>query len=249
MGTNVGVRNTFSFDLRHVASDTLTSRRAVFVMRVFFECGCAWPIRRERAVAIEAEFVGWLDELCVVVRPVHVVATEASDPTTVHHAPDKIVALHSILMRRSIWEVVEIGRAQCVLFELPIILQLPSHLIPHGPIVVFAFDRGCQRASLRVALDAGIACRDVVAVGWIENIGADRMRHMFAAGAMAPFAAHVPLSNVLSMDVIANRMTAIACRPCRSLHIVRRIERLPPVRPLADEILAPGVILHLPLSA
>jgi hypothetical protein len=49
---NVGVGNSFSLDLWHVARDALASCGTDFVVRVFFERGGARPVRRERAVAV-----------------------------------------------------------------------------------------------------------------------------------------------------------------------------------------------------
>src|ERR1700751_5746481 len=103
-------------------------------------------------------------------------------------------------------------------------------------------------ASLRMALYAHVARSDVVAVGWIKNVCADGMRHMFAAGTMAAFTAHVPLGNLLGVDVVTDRMAPITQWPRRSLHIVWRVEGHPPIRPLADKIFAPFVIPDFPLN-
>src|SRR5215469_5158129 len=99
-----------------------------------------------------------------------------------------------------------------------------------------------------MALDASVAGFNIVGVRRIEDVGTCWALYMFAAWTMASFATNIPFCDLLGVDVIAYGMAAIACRAGRSLHVVRRIKRHPPVRTLADEILAPFVILYLPLS-
>src|SRR4029077_3349366 len=45
-----------------------------------------------------------------------------------------------------------------------------------------------------------------------------------------------------------DRMAAVTRAPCGALHIVRRIERSPPIRSFTNEILAPRMIPDFPLS-
>jgi hypothetical protein len=106
-----------------MTSDTAASRRSFFVMRMFFERSGARAIQREWPVAIQAELVSRLSQLRVVVRAMYVVATEAGDPTAVHHALHKIISLHAILVSRAVRVMGEGRLGQRVLFELPKILQ------------------------------------------------------------------------------------------------------------------------------
>ena len=55
-----------------------------------------------------------------------------------------------------------------------------------------------------MALDTGVAGRDVVHVGRIENIAATRMRYVFTARPMAAFAAYVPLGDLLGVNVVSD---------------------------------------------
>src|SRR5215469_3227180 len=178
----------------------------------------------------------------------YVVATETGDSATIHDALHEVVALHSVFVRSAIREVVEVSRAQSALFQSPVIFEPFPHLVANRPVVVFSLERNCDRASLRMALDASVAGFDIVGVRRIENVGPCWVLYVFAAWTMASFAADIPFCDPLGVDVIAYRMTAVASRAGGSLQVVRRKKRHPPVRTLADEILAPFVILYLPLS-
>ena len=99
-----------------------------------------------------------------------------------------------------------------------------------------------------MALDASVAGFHIVGVRRIEDVGPGWVLDVFAAGTVASFAADIPFCDPLGVDVITYGMAAVTCRAGRSLEVVRRKKRHPPVRALADEILAPFVILYLPLS-
>jgi hypothetical protein len=81
------------------------------MMGMLLESGCARAIRREWAVAIQAEFVSRLDELSVIAGAVDIVATEASDSTAVHNALDEVISLHAILVRSAVGEIIKISCA------------------------------------------------------------------------------------------------------------------------------------------
>src|SRR5271154_5464581 len=98
-----------------------------------------------------------------------------------------------------------------------------------------------------MALDAGVAGLDVVHVGRIENVGAGGIGGMLAAGAVAAFAAYVPLGDLLGVDVEVDGMAAVAGRGCRALHVIGGIERLPPVGTLGDKIGPPDFGGDVPL--
>src|SRR6478752_4534242 len=70
---------------------------------------------------------------------------------------------------------------------------------------------------------------------------------MFAARTVAPLAADVPLRDLLRVNVVSNRMAAVASWASRSLHIVRRIILRPPVGAGFYEIFTPCMVLDFPL--
>src|ERR1700722_1206948 len=98
-----------------------------------------------------------------------------------------------------------------------------------------------------MALDTGIACRDIIHSRRIQNVSARGMLHMLAARSVALFATNVPFRYPLGLDVVINRVASIAGRPRGTLHIVRRIKRFPPIGPLRDEIRTPDAMGHIPL--
>src|ERR1700722_20434340 len=73
------------------------------------------------------------------------------------------------------------------------------------------------------------------------------MRHMRRAAAMAALAANVPLGDLLGADVVAHGVAAVAERTRRSLHVVGRIQRGPPVRAVLDEVAPPDAMGDVPL--
>src|ERR1700722_9686977 len=216
-------------------------------MSMLLDGGGAWAVERKRAVTIEAKAVGGLAQLRVIFGAVNVVATEAGDAAAVHHALHEIISLHAIFVRGAVGEMGEGGFAESVFLKLPIILQIQARVIADGPVVIFAFDRIGQRAALRVALDAGGAGRDVIHASRIENVAASGMLDMFAAGAVAAFAADIPFGNLFGVDVVVHGVAAITERAGGALHIVRRIKSGPPVGAVGDEIGTPNMIGDIPL--
>ena len=119
---NVGAGNALTLDLRHVAGDTLASGAAVFMMRVRFQRGFMRSVWKIRTMTVHADLVRGLDELRVVSRSMHIMAIEACDVVPVHHALHEIVALHAVLVRRAVREIVKIGLPQRAVFEPPEVL-------------------------------------------------------------------------------------------------------------------------------
>ena len=60
MCVHVSSGNTFRFDCRHVTGDALASRTALFMVSVLFNRRRARSVRRQRAMAVQAYFLGWL---------------------------------------------------------------------------------------------------------------------------------------------------------------------------------------------
>src|SRR5579872_6796999 len=100
-----------------------------------------------------------------------------------------------------------------------------------------------------MALDAGIAGRHVVQMSGIDNVGARGMCDMFAAGAMAAFAANVPLGDLFCVNVITHRMAAVAKRPCGAVEVVTGIKRSPPIASCGRHLIfAPFLVYDFPLN-
>src|SRR6202050_2379471 len=88
-----------------------------------------------------------------------------------------------------------------------------------GPIIVFAVNRIGLRTPLRVTANAGVVRRDIIEPGRIDDRGPDGIGDMGAARSVAGFAADVPFGYALCLDVVVDRMAAVAERPGRPLHI------------------------------
>src|ERR1043166_2173360 len=82
---------------------------------------------------------------------------------------------------------------------------------------------------------------------WVHNITARGMGGVIAAGAVASFTTDVPFGDSLRLNVVVHRMTAVAGRPHRAFHVIRRIQRGPPIRTVGHEIRAPYMIGDIPL--
>lgn len=93
-------------------------------MRVLFDCPGARAIQRKRSMAIEAKFVRGFSQLRVVVRAMCVVAAEARDAATVHHALHEIISLHAILVGGAVGIMREGRVAECMFFQLPKVAQV-----------------------------------------------------------------------------------------------------------------------------
>ena len=98
-----------------------------------------------------------------------------------------------------------------------------------------------------MALDAGVAGLDIAQVRGIQNISAGWMLDVLAAGAVATFAADVPLGDLFCVDVVADGMAAIAGGAGGPLHVVGGIECGPPVGAVGNEIGPPDFVGDIPL--
>ena len=97
--------------------------------------------RRIWAVAVKADILGGFPQDGVVLCAMHVMTVETGDAACVHQALHEIVALHAVLVRGTVGKVRERSLAQFVLFELPEVDQILTHVEADRPIIVFAFDR------------------------------------------------------------------------------------------------------------
>src|ERR1700722_20660064 len=90
-----------------------------------------------------------------------------------------------------------------------------------------------------MALDAGIACCDVIHMRGIDDVAPCGIGGVVAPGAVAAFTAHVPFGDLLGMYVIADRVAAVAQRSSGALHVVRRIVSRPPVARGGHHVVTP----------
>src|SRR5258708_40065249 len=90
-----------------------------------------------------------------------------------------------------------------------------------------------------MGMNASVVGLDVFRARRIQNIAARGMLGVLASWTVAALAAHVPLDDLLGMDVVVDGMAAIAGGAGRPLHVVGRIERHPPIGSAGDEIGAP----------
>src|SRR5450432_2264326 len=111
---------------------------------------------------------------------------------------------------------------------------------PNGPVIVFAFDWVAKRLTLGMALDAGVVRLDKIESGGVDDVSARRMRNVSAAGAVALFAADVPLGYAVVLDVIVHRMTPVAERSGGTFGVIGRIESGPPIGAVFHEVGTPG---------
>ena len=65
---------------------------------------------------------------------------------------------------------------------------------------------------------------------------------------MAPFAADVPFGDLFGVNVVADGVAAVARWAGRALHVVRRVQRRPPVPGIADEVFTPFSRTDFPLN-
>ena len=135
-------------------------------------CG---PFGELGTVALQAQHIGGLQQVGIVLGAVDVMATVAADAVRIHGALDKIIALHAVLVRRTICEMSESLLAQLVFFQLPEVLQIESNSKANGPVIIRAVDRVRERLPLRMALDANIG-----GLYGIQSSGIDDVRSWMA---------------------------------------------------------------------
>ena len=174
---------------------------------------------------------------------------EAGDAAPVHHALHEVVALHPVLVRRAVGEVRERRLAQLVVFELPEILELarPGESRPASR------STGPRSDSSAAGPASGTGCR-------CRSRGRNRasrdsrcsltvgLRDVLAARSVASLAADVPLGDRLRLDVVVDRVTAVAERSGRPLACCRPDRTAPTSRcSAATKYGAPDLVRHVPL--
>src|SRR5438105_868905 len=99
-----------------------------------------------------------------------------------------------------------------------------------------------------MALDADVIGLQRIEARRIHDAGSAGRPDVIAAWSMALFAADVPFRHRLGLDVVVNRMAAIAKRSSRPLHVVGGIEFRPPVGTVGGEVGTPHLVREVPLS-
>ena len=75
-----------------------------------------------------------------------------------------------------------------MVFQFPEGVQLPGHVVPHGPIIILSRDGILPWSALRMALNANIVGRNVALAGRINDVGTGRMMRMLAPRPVTLFA-------------------------------------------------------------
>ena len=157
-----GAGDALGLDLRHMAGYALTPWAAVLVMSMKLHAGYVWTIRRSCTVAVEADLVNGLTKLRIVFSPVYVVARCAGDALPVHHALNKVIALHPIFVSGPIRKMSESRLRRCVILEFPVVGQAETCAVTNGPVVSLSFDLLRKRLSLGVASNTSVIRGDIV---------------------------------------------------------------------------------------
>ena len=147
---------------------------------------------------------------------------------------------------RFLWAVpsakcVKVVLAEFVFFQLPEVSQVHADLEADRPVVILPLMGFCKRLALRVALDADVAGLHGIEARGVHDVGAAGAGDVIAARSMAFLAANVPLRDGFGLDVVVDRMAAVAERAGGTLHVVGGIEWHPPVGFLRDDIGAPDL--------
>src|SRR5581483_5618692 len=99
-----------------------------------------------------------------------------------------------------------------------------------------------------MTLNACVRRADIVGMSRTKDICSGRVRCMFTSRPVTTLTTYIPFGYPLGVNVVSDGMAAIARWPGWAFHIVGRVILRPPIRPGADEIFAPNMILNFPLS-
>jgi len=137
-------------------------------------------------------------------------------------------------MGGTVGEVVEVGGAEAMVFDVPDVGEALAGEVADWPIVMALSAGGVgdgvyPRLALPVALDAGVVGADGVEVVGVDDIKLGRPGDVFAAGAVAFFAADVPLGDFAVGEILVDGVAAVAERAGGALHVVGGVLGCPPV--------------------
>ena len=158
----------------------------------------------------KADHVGGLEQIGVIGGAMDVMAAEASDAAGVHNALHEVVTLHAVLVAGPVGKVGKTLLAGLGFFQVPKVLETQPLLKSDWPSVVLPRDQGLGRPPLRMALDAGVIGLNVIQARRIDDVGSRGSGDVIASGAVALFAAHVPLRDGLGLGIVVHGVAAIA---------------------------------------
>ena len=111
-------------DLGHMTGHALAAETVRLVMGMFLDARCMRPVLRIGAVAGRANLRNGLAQHGFILGAMWIMATETGDAPVVHQALGEIVALHPVLVRRTLRKMRESRFTKFVLFQLPVIRKL-----------------------------------------------------------------------------------------------------------------------------
>ena len=145
--TDILIRDCL-LDLRHMTVHALTSRTAGFVMCVGFDtCGMR-TVLRIGAMAGQTYFLHWFPQRCIILAAMRIVTAEAGHSARIHQALNKIISLHAILVGGAVGKMRKGQFAEFVLFEIPEIGELETHVESDRPVVIAAVNLLVHRSAL-----------------------------------------------------------------------------------------------------
>jgi hypothetical protein len=135
-----------------------------------------------------------------------------------------------------------------VRLEVPKVGQSHSHVKPNGPIVIFAVDRIGLWTALRVTANAGVVRRDIIEPPRIDDRRPHWVGDVSATRSVTSFAADIPLCDAFCLDVVIDRVAAVAQGAGRTLHIVVGVKGRPPIGVLRHMGGEPARVRDVPLG-
>ena len=126
------------FDLRHVACHALASRTSIRMMSMRTDR----PLQSRRIshlirVTAQAQRISRQLQACYIRIAMGVMAVKTPQLPVIHIALHKVIALHSVLVRRQVSVLVEVRHTRLQVFQLPYLRQPLSRQIPHWPVIDF----------------------------------------------------------------------------------------------------------------
>lgn len=233
-------------DFRHVAGYALAPS-TIFRMVGMIGDSPFQPCGIVLGMAGKTNLVALFNQARRVPIAMYIVTIRAPNFAVVHVALDKVVSLHPVLMRRHVGILIKVRRTGFEVFKLPEVGQTLARQIAHRPIVIFARNWAAERSSLAVALNADVVAPHIIQLAGIYDILFGRVFDVFAARSMALFAAHIPLSHLLRLDVVIHRMATVAGWAGWPVEIRRSIKRNPPIGAGFCVVRKPPAFLDVPL--
>jgi len=251
----------FLLNLWHVAADAFIAGAPCRVMSVRLDRRSVRPVRRSRAVTLQAENICRLQQVGIVPGAVNVVATETTHAVRVHGALHKIVALHAVLVGGAIGKEVEVLRTELCFFEMPYVGEAIAGQVADGPVWILtphkflscsrrlSLDRYWERdgTALGVALHADIVGADVVKALRVDDVLLRGVGDVLTAGAMTLLAANVPFGDLARGEVVVHGVAAVAGGTGGAVGVGLAVVGRPPVGAVRYVVGQPLAMLDVPL--